>query len=52
MIITVVNLDFRSDQEGLVMLSPDFGLPPAFDVVDLLDATSYAWRDGRELRAP
>ncbi len=45
-IITVVNIDFRSDQEGLVIISPGLGLPPGFDVVDLLDATGYAWRTG------
>jgi len=42
----VVNIDFRSDQEGLVIISPGLGLPPGFDVVDLLDATGYAWRTG------
>jgi starch synthase (maltosyl-transferring) len=46
MIITVVNIDYRSVQEGLAMLPPDLGLPPSFDVVDLLDATGYAWRTG------
>ena len=46
MIITVVNIDFRSDQEGLAILPGDLGLPPSFDVVDLLDATSYTWRTG------
>ncbi len=45
-IITVVNIDFRSAQEGLVMLPADLGLPPGFDVLDLLDATSYVWRTG------
>jgi starch synthase (maltosyl-transferring) len=45
-IITVVNIDFRSDQEGQAVLPQELALPPSFDVVDLLDATSYAWRTG------
>jgi starch synthase (maltosyl-transferring) len=44
LIITVVNIDFRSGQEGLLVLPPDLGLPPRFDVLDLLDDTTYAWR--------
>ncbi len=45
-IIVVVNVDFHHRQEGLVTLAGDLGLPPSFDAVDLLDATSYTWYTG------
>ncbi|MGO8905631.1 MAG: alpha-1,4-glucan--maltose-1-phosphate maltosyltransferase [Solirubrobacteraceae bacterium] len=45
-IITVVNIDFRNAQEGLARVPAELGLPVSFDVLDLLDASSYAWRTG------
>ncbi len=47
LIVVVVNIDFSHRQEGLVTLAGDLGLPPSFDVVDLLDATSYTWHTGQ-----
>jgi starch synthase (maltosyl-transferring) len=44
LVLTVVNIDFRHAQEGLLVLGSEFGLPDAFDVVDLLDGARYEWR--------
>jgi starch synthase (maltosyl-transferring) len=46
-VITVVNLDPTQAQEGLCILPPELGLPPAFTAVDLLADSSYRWRTGR-----
>jgi len=44
LVLTVVNIDFRHAQEGLLILGSELGLPDAFDVVDLLDGARYEWR--------
>jgi starch synthase (maltosyl-transferring) len=47
-IITVVNIDPFTIQEGVVVVPADLGLPPAFSVVDLLSGTErYDWNIGR-----
>jgi starch synthase (maltosyl-transferring) len=45
-VVTVVNIDPRNAQEGLVTIPYDLGTPPAFDVTDLLDGGRYTWRLG------
>ncbi|MCU0257593.1 MAG: alpha-1,4-glucan--maltose-1-phosphate maltosyltransferase [Solirubrobacteraceae bacterium] len=45
-IITVVNLDPRHAQEGLVIVPYDLATPPAFGVRDLLDDAEHHWRLG------
>jgi starch synthase (maltosyl-transferring) len=45
-VLTVVNLDPRGAQEGLVTVPYDLGLPPAFEVADLIGEDAYAWRVG------
>ena len=45
-LITVVNVDPRNTQVGLLRIPPDLGLPGDFDVVDLLDGDAYSWRTG------
>jgi starch synthase (maltosyl-transferring) len=45
-IVTVVNLDPHSAQEGLVTIPYELGTPPAFVVSDLLDGAAYGWRLG------
>jgi starch synthase (maltosyl-transferring) len=45
-LLTVVNIDSRHAQEGLLTLGSDLGLPDSFDVVDLLDGARYEWRSG------
>jgi starch synthase (maltosyl-transferring) len=45
-VISVVNIDPRNAQEGLVVVPADLGLPPAFGVRDLLDGSGYDWRLG------
>jgi starch synthase (maltosyl-transferring) len=48
LIITVVNIDPFTIQEGVVVVPADLGLPPAFSVVDLLSGTErYDWNIGR-----
>jgi starch synthase (maltosyl-transferring) len=48
LIITVVNIDPSTIQEGVVVVPADLGLPPAFSVVDLLSGTErYDWNIGR-----
>ena len=46
-LIVVVNLDPHRAQEGIVIVPSRLGLPPAFDVVDLLGAERFSWRLGR-----
>jgi starch synthase (maltosyl-transferring) len=46
-LLVVVNLDPARLQEGLVIVPPRLGLPPAFEVADLLDGERYDWRLGR-----
>ena len=45
-LITVVNVDPRNTQVGLLRIPADLGLPGEFDVVDLLDGDAYRWRTG------
>ena len=45
-VLTVVNLDPRNAQEGLVTVPYDLGTPPAFPATDLLDGTEHHWRLG------
>ena len=45
-VITVVNLDPHAPQEGLVTIPYELGVPPVFEVTDLLDDTSHTWRMG------
>jgi starch synthase (maltosyl-transferring) len=45
-VLTVVNLDPHTAQEGLVDVPWDLGVPPAFTVTDLLDLARYDWHLG------
>jgi starch synthase (maltosyl-transferring) len=45
-VICVVNLDPYHPQEGLVNVTADLGLPPAFTVRDELDGSHYYWHLG------
>ena len=45
-VLTVVNIDPHTTQEGLVTVPADLGLPPVFAVRDVLDGTGYDWRLG------
>jgi len=45
-VISVVNIDPRNTQEGLVVVPADLGLPPAFGVRDVIDGSGYDWRLG------
>ncbi|MDX6726457.1 MAG: hypothetical protein QOK49_1262 [Baekduia sp.] len=45
-VITVVCLDAQWAQEGLVNVPAQLGLPPVFQVQDLLDGSRYDWRIG------
>ena len=45
-VITVVNLDPHAPQEGLVTIPYELGVPPVFEVTDLLDETTHTWRMG------
>jgi len=45
--IVVVNLDPAQPQEGVVIVPSGLGLPPVFDVVDLLEGGRFSWRLGR-----
>jgi starch synthase (maltosyl-transferring) len=45
-VITVVNLDPRVAQEGLIGVPYELGVPPAFTAIDLIDDTPYHWRLG------
>ena len=46
-VIACVNLDPAAPHEGAVTIPPGLGLPPAFDVTDLLADGSFTWRVGR-----
>lgn len=45
-IVTVVNLDPHGPQEGLVTVPYELGVPPVFEVTDLLEDTTHTWRMG------
>jgi starch synthase (maltosyl-transferring) len=47
MVVTVVNLDPRTAQEGVCILPVSTGLPPAYQVRDLLTDETWTWRIGR-----
>jgi starch synthase (maltosyl-transferring) len=46
-IICCANLDSHHAHEGIVILPPSLGLPPAFGVEDLLTSDRYRWGIGR-----
>jgi starch synthase (maltosyl-transferring) len=46
-VVTVVNLDARAPQEGVCILPVATGLPPAYQVRDLLAGESFTWHIGR-----
>ena len=46
-VICVVNIDPFAEQEGACVVPVALGLPPAFDVHDLLSGREYTWRAGR-----
>jgi starch synthase (maltosyl-transferring) len=50
-LIVVVNLDPHAPQEGVVIVPARLGLPPVFEVVDLLGGERYSWRLGRNFVA-
>jgi starch synthase (maltosyl-transferring) len=45
-VMTVVNLDPHTAQEGLVVVPYELGVPPAFTVTDLLGIERFDWRLG------
>ena len=46
-LLIVVNLDPANAQEGIVIVPSRLGLPPAFEVCDLLGGERFGWRLGR-----
>jgi starch synthase (maltosyl-transferring) len=46
-VVTCVNLDPQTAQEGVVVVPVALGLPPAFSVQDLLTDETFSWRIGR-----
>ena len=46
-VICVVNLDPFIDREGVCIVPVSLGLPPAFEVRDLLSGDMFVWRAGR-----
>jgi starch synthase (maltosyl-transferring) len=46
-VVAVVNLDPFAVQEGVTIIPAGSGLPPAFQVRDLLDDETYTWHIGR-----
>jgi starch synthase (maltosyl-transferring) len=46
-LVVVVNLDPARAQEGIVIVPSRLGLPPAFEVIDLLGGERFSWRLGR-----
>ena len=46
-LIAVVNLDPVRVQEAVVIVPARLGLPPVFDVVDMLGGERFSWRIGR-----
>ncbi len=45
-VLTVVSIDPRQTQEGLVLIPTSLGLPPTFIVHDLLSDDRFQWRLG------
>jgi starch synthase (maltosyl-transferring) len=46
-LLLVVNLDPARAQEGVVIVPSRLGLPPSFEVIDLLGGERFSWRLGR-----
>ena len=46
-VITAVSLDPDHEQEGVVIVPAELGLPPSFTATDLLSEQSWTWRLGR-----
>ena len=46
-VVTVVNLDPAATQVGVCVLPVSTGLPPVYQVRDLLSGETYTWRIGR-----
>jgi starch synthase (maltosyl-transferring) len=46
-VICVVNVDPAAAHEGICIVPGDLGLPPVFDVQDMLHDATFAWRTGR-----
>jgi starch synthase (maltosyl-transferring) len=46
-VLTVVNIDPHHTQEGLAVVPAQLGLPPVFDVHDVLSDEFFQWRIGR-----
>jgi starch synthase (maltosyl-transferring) len=46
-VVTIVNLDPRTAQEGVCVVPVSTGLPPAYPVRDLLTDATWTWRIGR-----
>jgi starch synthase (maltosyl-transferring) len=46
-VVTVVNLDPATTQEGVCVVPVSTGLPPAYPVHDLLSDATWTWRIGR-----
>jgi starch synthase (maltosyl-transferring) len=46
-LIIVVNLDAHRPAEGIVIVPSRLGLPPVFEVEDLLEGERFSWRLGR-----
>jgi starch synthase (maltosyl-transferring) len=46
-VIVCVNLDPRSEHEGVVTVPVWLGLPPAYSATELLSETEFHWRIGR-----
>jgi starch synthase (maltosyl-transferring) len=46
-VICVVNLDPYGAREGVCVIPVSLGLPPAFEVRDLLTGVQFVWRAGR-----
>jgi starch synthase (maltosyl-transferring) len=45
-VVVCVNLNAFAFSEGLVEVPADLGLPPSFEVLDLLSGAEYRWRTG------
>ncbi len=46
-VVCVVNLDPVSAQVGVAVVPGDLGLPPVFEVIDLLSDERFTWHTGR-----
>jgi starch synthase (maltosyl-transferring) len=46
-VVTIVNLDPRTPQEGICVVPVSTGLPPVYPVRDLLTDDTWTWRIGR-----